>query len=325
MAQSVRAAVIGLGTVARHHLLALPQLDGYELEAVVDVDAERAAAAAAEHGGQAFSDTATMLAEIQPEVCVVCVPHGLHESTTIACLEAGAHVLLEKPMANTAAECDAINAAAERCGRQLMVGYTWHHRYQLAETRRRIEATGDAPLFGVAELSYEFARDTRPRWFFSEAMGGGSLLANGCHGIDWLRYGFGAKATHVSALCRPIPEDLGVDSVAAAQIRFAGGGVGQLIVWGRLTGGSRTRFEFRCRNHGYAWAGKTLTCYTDEGVEELPLEQPENPFLTEHKAFADSIREGTPPPITGAYGREISAIVDAIRESERTGREVEVS
>ncbi|NUQ00312.1 MAG: Gfo/Idh/MocA family oxidoreductase [Armatimonadetes bacterium] len=324
MKQPLTAAVIGLGNISRVHLKALAAIEDIRLAAVVDVDRQRVEAAAREYGAEPYSELTAMLEAVHPDYAVVCVPHGLHEATTIETLRAGAHVLVEKPMANNRHQCDAMMAAAQAAQRQIMVGYTWHYRAALRETRRRLEAAGEPVLFGVTELSYDFPKPERPGWFFDVGLGGGSLLANGCHAIDWLRFGIGERAERVQAMVLNRPEGLAVDSLATAQIRFASGAVGQMICWGLKTVGSRTRFEFRTEHHALAWGAEGLTHWHDGEAEPVALEQGEDPFITEHREFVTAIRTGREPAIRAAYGREINAIGDAMRESSAQGCEIEV-
>lgn len=325
MPNPFNVAVIGLGGISNAHLRTLGQLDEVTIAAVVEPVVDRLNQIAGETGARGFTELAPMLAEISPAICVVCAPHGLHAPTAVACLRAGAHVFIEKPMANTAAQCDEILAAADEASRQVMVGYTWHYRAPLREAKKFLDEVGEPVLFGVSELSYDFPNPNRSGWFFSEEMGGGSLLANGCHAIDWLRWGIGQPAESVVGLVRHKPDDLPVDSVAAAQIRFAGGAVGQMICWGLHSLGSRARFEFRTEHFGVAWSRpEGLVGYRHGEAEELPLEQGEDAFLTQHRQFLAAIRTGEPVPTPGGYGREINAIVDAMRESWDRGEQVRV-
>lgn len=322
MAGPWRSAVIGLGSISKAHLSALAQLEAAELVAVVDLDPARAEAAATEYGCTAYTDLATMLSAERPELCAVCVPHGLHLPAAQAALSAGAHVMIEKPMANDAAQCDRILATAAEHDRQVMVGYTWHYRASLRDAKAFLKSTGEPVLYGAAELSYDFPAPGRQPWFFDQAMGGGNLLANGCHAIDWLRWVFDAPAASVAASTHNLPAELPVDSVTAAQIRFAGGGAGQVLVWGLTSLGNRARFEFRTEHYGVSWTGaEGLVAYRHGEPSPLPSEQGEAPFAAQYRAFLEAVAGGAPAPTDGAYGREINAIIDAIRLASETGRE----
>src|SRR5438477_11702723 len=107
--QPVRVGLIGCGKVGRIHADALTNIDEAEFVAVCDVSSERAAQFAAGFDVQAFTDVALMLREV--EAAIIGTPHPMHVEPAIRALEAGVHVLLEKPMAASLADCDAILAA----------------------------------------------------------------------------------------------------------------------------------------------------------------------------------------------------------------------
>src|SRR5438046_9035410 len=108
----VRTALVGCGKVGQIHALALRTLAESELVGVCDVDTARAAAFAARYEGRPYTDVATMLRDCGPGVLVVATPHPLHAEPAIRAAEAGVHVLVEKPMAASLADCDAMLAAA---------------------------------------------------------------------------------------------------------------------------------------------------------------------------------------------------------------------
>lgn len=125
----VRIAVIGCGRIAEAHLDAIAaRPDIATLVAVVDPDPERAAIVAAERGGvQAFTTLAAALAFDAVEAVILCTPNDGHAAQTLQALVAGKHVLVEKPMAENAADATAMADAAVATGRILAVGHTFRH------------------------------------------------------------------------------------------------------------------------------------------------------------------------------------------------------
>jgi predicted dehydrogenase len=116
-----RIAVAGAGVFGRHHMRVLKTLDTAELTGVFDIDPARAAEAAAEHGVRAFASLAELAAS--NDAAVVAVPTTAHASTGCALLEAGLDVLIEKPIAPSLAEADALLAAAAQSGKLIQVGH----------------------------------------------------------------------------------------------------------------------------------------------------------------------------------------------------------
>lgn len=121
--KKLRVAVIGAGYVASHHLAALAELDGVEIIAICDTNADAAHALATRYGGQALKD-AGALAALRPDIVHVLTPPASHARLAMLALEMGAHVLVEKPMADSVAECEAMIAKARECGRMLGVNHS---------------------------------------------------------------------------------------------------------------------------------------------------------------------------------------------------------
>ncbi len=120
----LRAAVVGAGYLGRFHAQKYADLPGVELAAVVDVDRERAAAVAAESGGAAFADLDALLdGDRRIDVASVVVPNTGHFDVALRLLEAGVHVLLEKPLTSTVAQADELIALTDARGLVLQAGH----------------------------------------------------------------------------------------------------------------------------------------------------------------------------------------------------------
>src|SRR6516162_5423158 len=119
--RTVRTALVGCGKVGQIHAAALRELPESQFVAVCDDRRERAVAFAERYGTRAYTDVGTMIAETGAEAVSVCTPHPLHAAPAVRAAGAGVHVLVEKPMAATLADCDAMLAAARRSGVKLGV------------------------------------------------------------------------------------------------------------------------------------------------------------------------------------------------------------
>jgi len=183
-----RAGIIGAGFIAvRGHIPAYQRLPNVRLEAICDVDGQRAANVAAQFGiPRVFTDYRTMLHEANLDLVSVCGPNVLHAPMTIAALEAGCHVICEKPMAVTPAQAEAMVAAAERTGRGLTVGL--HLRYEPHTVV--LKALAEAGVLGHVY----YARATMWRrsgipgygsWFTNRDLAGaGTVMDIGVHVLD---------------------------------------------------------------------------------------------------------------------------------------------
>jgi predicted dehydrogenase len=113
--RTLKAAVIGSGLIAGlKHVPAFQKHQGrVRLTALCDLNVEAARKLAAQHGiPEVYGDISEMLAKVQPDVVDICTPPKTHAKIAIQCMQAGSHVLIEKPMAQTLAECDAIMATS---------------------------------------------------------------------------------------------------------------------------------------------------------------------------------------------------------------------
>jgi predicted dehydrogenase len=200
-----RVAVIGTGMIATAgHIPAWKNLkDDVELVAVADLQEDRAALVARTEGiPQAFGDWRRMLAEARPDIVSVCTPNAFHREPTIAALEAGAHVLCEKPIATSLADATAMYAAAEKAGRVLFVGQSSRF-YEKSLAAKEIAASGRLGRIYFAE-TVAMRRRGIPTWgqfHMKKFSGGGPIYDLGVHTIDLIYWLMGnPKATAVSSL-----------------------------------------------------------------------------------------------------------------------------
>src|SRR5207253_8096580 len=130
--------LVGAGWIAADHLAALDERGDAEVVAVCDVDASRAERIAPS-GARVYEQWDELLAREQLDGVWVCTPPLAHRAPTVAALERGVHVYLEKPIARTQADAEAIVAAAERSEAVCAIGYQWHATEVLDDLRRALE------------------------------------------------------------------------------------------------------------------------------------------------------------------------------------------
>jgi len=192
-----------------------------ELVAVASRDRDRAAAFAATHGiAQAFGSYDALLATSDIDVVYISLPNHLHAEWTIRALEAGKHVLCEKPLACTVEDVDAIAAAAERTGRIAVEAFMYLHHPQIL---RAVELARSGAL-GRLELvngtfSFFLTYPDDPR--IDPAKGGGSLWDVGCYPVSLARRIAGEEPDRVGAFARF--DERGVDRTFIGQLHFPNG------------------------------------------------------------------------------------------------------
>ncbi len=234
----IRIGLIGLGFMGNTHLENYARLEkeGHEFQVVAlcDMDPEKLKGPATAGnietvgGGVDFSrynkytSVEEMLASEQLDAVDITLPTFLHERIAVQCLESGLHVLCEKPMALTPEACDNMLAAAEKNGKQLMVGQCL--RFWPAYVR--LKAAIDSGEFGAATNAYFFRGGATPTWgpwLLQREKSGGALMDMHVHDADMVYWLFGMPQA-VSAVGRNVVSDSAYDLVSA-HYRYAGGQV----------------------------------------------------------------------------------------------------
>jgi predicted dehydrogenase len=334
---SLRVAVVGAGFIGADHVAAFDAQPDAELVAIVDPDTERAARLAGPTGAAVHPDLETMLAAARPDVASVCVPTGLHLSIVEALAEAGIHVLLEKPMATSVEDCDAIAAAAERAGIVLMLGLTHRFHAELIEARRLIAEGAIGPPL-LAQDAFSFGEHGPwPAWYYDRDLaGGGELMHDGVHLVDRLAWLIDSPIVEVYGRTTTYARAIdGVEDGGIAILGFANGAIGSLFV-NQSTHPLRSdaatvpmpgRLELEI--HGPLGSIRYRTWH------ELIVDLAGQPSRTiartyggeiarEIRAFLDAVLGQATPPVGAAEGRRGVAVVRAIYESERRRRPVVV-
>ncbi len=219
----VKVALIGCGAVSeRLHVPAILARRDVQVTAAVDKNQERAALVAAMTGARPFSSIADALPHF--DAAIVGLPHNLHAPATVELLTAGKHVLVEKPMANTAAECDAMIAAGRKSGATLGVGQARRFCPAVAAAKELLDAgvLGSLRRFEILEgniYDWPIASDF---FFRKETAGGGVLLDTGAHTFDMLLWFFG----EVAALDYRDDSYGGVEADCEVRMKMASGAEG---------------------------------------------------------------------------------------------------
>jgi predicted dehydrogenase len=202
MSSKVKVAIIGCGGIANgKHLPSLSKLKNVELVAFCDVLIDRAEKAAAEYGvvnANIYEDFRELLQNEDIEVVHVLTPNDSHAEISIAALDAGKHVMCEKPMAKTSAEARQMLEAAKRSGKKLTIGYNNRFRPDSQHLHKLCER-GD-----LGEVYYAKAHAIRrravPTWgvfLDEEKQGGGPLIDIGTHALDltlWMMNNYKPKS-----------------------------------------------------------------------------------------------------------------------------------
>jgi predicted dehydrogenase len=224
---ALRAGIIGLGWIARVHVPALDEAEGVELVAACDLDAGRAEAIAGPRGARAYSSWEAMLDCEELDAVWVCTPPLHHRQPAVAALERGLHLYLEKPIARTLEDAEAIVAAAARSNAVCAVGYQWHASELLEETRVLLADQRVALLVGR-----NYGPVAGRAWFKDPEQGGGQILERGSHHIDFQRALAGeisaVQAVAASVRLAQIESEVAIDDVIGLLFHFESGALGSV-------------------------------------------------------------------------------------------------
>lgn len=336
----VRVAVIGCGSISKYrHIPEYAAHPDVELVAFVDPIIERAEEYAAKHGGKAFADYETMLAEVKPDAVSVCTPNALHASMSIAAAKAGAHVLVEKPMAVTDEEAEAMIEAARQAGVNLMVGHNQRFMPPHVKAKQILES---GVLGKVLTFRTSFGHpgpdgwsiDGANSWFFrKEEAIMGAMGDLGVHKSDLIRWMLDDEVAEIAALVGTLHKEGTVDDNASCVLRMEGGAIGTLVASWTYYKGEDNSTILWCENG----VMKIGTHPDDQVIVELRNGTVEKykvgAISTNEKqetsgvvnAFVSSILTKTPPAVTGEDGRKSLKVILSAFESQATGQFVKIN
>jgi predicted dehydrogenase len=316
----LRASVIGLGSMGSNHARVYSEMEGVELVAVADASRERLQAAG--RGVAVYDDYRRMLAEERLDVVSVCVPTLLHREVALAAIEAGVALLVEKPIAATLEDGDAMARAADDANVPLMVGHVERFNPAVLETKRLLRAGELGRVFQV------YARRTGPFPQRVRDVGVAHDLAP--HDIDVMRFLLESPVERVYAeTLRGVATEH--EDMLWGMLRFRDGAVGVLDVnW--LTPLKVRRLSI-LGERGLIQAdylSQEVAIYAkgeggqagDVAPKALRVERAE-PLRLELEAFIDAVRRGVAPPVSAADGLAALEIASLLVESAQAGQPVE--
>jgi predicted dehydrogenase len=295
--KTLRAAVVGVGYLGQFHAEKLAAAPGVALVAVVDADPARAKAIAAKHGCKALTNAAALAGAV--DLVSIVVPTERHHAAALPFLEAGVHVLVEKPIATTLAEADALIAAAKKSRALLAVG----HLQRFNPAFRALAAAFAKPLFIDCE---------RLSGFKQRGIDVDVVLDLMIHDLDLVLSLARSEVAQVSACGFQVLTD-SID-IANVRIEFADGCVANLSASRVSQAPVRKLRVFQHDRYASAdlQAGKLRIVRRDEkkgGIaEDESAYEDRDELRAEIANFIDAARGGRPPRVAGEDGRKALAL-----------------
>jgi xylose dehydrogenase (NAD/NADP) len=273
-----------------------------------------------------YDTYAAVLDDPEVEAVYVPLPNSMHREWTIRAAEHGKHVLCEKPMGLTAAECEEMIEACARHGVLLMEAFMYRFHPQQAVIHEILESgrIGTVQMVrGAFTFRLNLADTSNIR--LSRELWGGALMDVGCYCINAARYYFGAEPVSVLASAR-IPPELGVDTTLHGLLEFESG-YAPFVVSLQMASqpqveivGDRGRIEIpRCFIPG---DDPPPLAVTADGRREERVVEAANSYLHQVEAFAGSVRSGQAVPLPPSDAAANLRVIEAIRRAVADGRRV---
>jgi len=324
-----RVALIGAGTMGGEHGRQWAAVPGAEVVGVLAESREEAGRVAEAAACPAFGrdEFDALLRQTRPDIVDVCVPTPIHRGYVERAAAAGKAVFVEKPLARTLTDCDAIVEAVERAGVPLMAGHVLRFFPEYAAAKRLVDTGGVGKPAAIRTARLGGMPHGGQGWHGDEAQSGGVVLDMLVHDFDWLRWTFGPIERVFAQGLYGRPEHAGKRDYALVTLRLESGAVAHVTGSWAHPGGFRTTLEIAgdagLIEHDSA-RSVPLTFSPHEGgaVPESPLAAEENPYFLELSAFIKALEGGVPPPVTVYDAREAARIALAALESIETGKAV---
>jgi predicted dehydrogenase len=343
--QPLRVGLIGAGNIATcAHLPAWKKIPGAEFVGVADVEISRAQSVAQEHGIPFTSCDFHDVIALKPDVIDICTPNRFHTPIAVAALEAGIHVICEKPLAVTAEDVRKMGAAADRSGVLLM---TAQHQRWTAEAIaiKRWVAQGNlgAPYHARVKALRRSRLPAAPGFTDDNLSGGGPCMDIGVHALDlamWLLEF--PQPTRISGTTKvnfakgwDIPGEWGewdrnrftVEDFAAGFIHFSSGLT--MTFESSWLGHHQEAEEIACELLGQrgsiTWPSGAFSNVQAGSYASGRIENPwqvTSPYWDEIRAFCDAVANGQSSPVPWRETEKVISILEAIYVSQREQREI---
>lgn len=348
--KKLRVGIIGAGSISHEHIQAYQKMPHVELVALCDINAEQLEKMATlYHVPETYTTKEALLENAAIDAVSVCVWNSAHAECAIAALDAGKHVLCEKPMATTVEDAKAMQAAAEKNDRLLMIGFV----RRFGNDAKIIMDFKEKDFFGeiyYGKATYLRRHGNPEGWFGDKSRsGGGPLIDLGVHVIDLLTYLLGKSrpisvygATFQKLFNRPDVKDkqsyisstpgeiiCDVEDLASAMIRFENGAVISIETSFSLNVNNDEQKLELFGTKGGASLNPSLELSTNLNgyMADIQLKMPtalsmDGLFYNEVNHFVECLLEGTSCLSPAEDGVMITQVIEAIYQSATTGHEV---
>lgn len=331
----LKVGVIGCGSIAsRRHLIEYAANQDVEITAVCDVVASRAEEMALAYGAKAFTEYDDVLQLDEIDVISVCLPNHLHAPVSIAALNAGKHVLCEKPMATSVEEAEEMIQAARRNQKTLMIAHNQRFVASHQKAKQLIESGEIGKIYSFRTTfghpgPERWSIDGRSSWFFNKDQALiGALGDLGVHKSDLIRYLLGEVVEVGAFVETSAKENTDVDDNAVAILKMESGVIGTLAAsWSYVAGGDNSTIIYGenailrledDRDHSLIVQYKNgeVVKYELDKIQTNEAGGQTTTHVIDH--FVDAIKNNKAPLITGEEGKKSLEVILAALDSNKT-------
>ena len=295
----MRIALAGAGAFGEKHLDALGRIVGVEVVSLIGRRLEPTQAVAARYGiGHATTDLARTLARDDVDAVILCTPTQMHAAQAVQCMDAGKHVQVEIPLADSLADAEAVLAKAQATGLTCMVGHTRRFNPSHQWLHRRI-AAGELAVQQMDVQTYFFRRQNMNAKGEARSWTDHLLWHHAAHTIDLFAYQAGPIVA-ANAIAGPLHPELGIAMDMSIQLKSASGAICTLSLSFNNDGPLGTFFRYICDNGTWIARYDDLVTGREEPVDLSGVAVSNNGIELQDREFVSAMREGREPNASAA-------------------------
>jgi len=291
----MKIALAGAGAFGQKHLDGLKKIDGTEVIWAIGRTLENTQKTAAEYGiANVSTELSDALADPEVDAVILCTPTQLHAAQAIACMEAGKHVQVEIPLADSWADSEAVMAKQKETGLVCMVGHTRRFNPSHQWVHNKIKA-GELAIQQMDVQTYFFRRKNinakgEPRSWTDHL-----LWHHAAHTVDLFQYQTGEKVVTANAIEGPMHPELGIAMDMSIQLKTETGKICTLSLSFNNDGPLGTFFRYICDNGTYLARYDDLVTGREEPIDVSKVDVSMNGIELQDREFVAAIREGREP------------------------------
>lgn len=295
MTKTIKVALAGAGAFGIKHLDGIRKIDGVEVVSLVGRRLEPTQEVAAQYGiGHVTTDLAEALALPEVDAVILCTPTQMHAAQAIQCMQAGKHVQVEIPLADSWAEAEAVLDVQKQTGKVAMVGHTRRFNPSHQWVHKKIEAGA----FNIQQMdvqTYFFRRTNMNALGQARSWTDHLLWHHAAHTVDLFAYQAGSPIVKANAVQGPIHKDLGIAMDMSIQLKAANGAICTLSLSFNNDGPLGTFFRYIGDTGTYIARYDDLVNGKEEQIDVSQVDVSMNGIELQDREFFAAIREGREP------------------------------